>query len=135
MTEELAPKRSRWPLIAVFVAVVVLIVTFAVGVHFSSTSGTSEGDNELVTVDTQDVLIDIKDYKYIPANISVPRGATVTWVNDDKVQHTATEKAGSAWDTQVIHEGQGVKITFDRPGTYQYFCTIHPYMTATLTVR
>lgn len=127
-------RRSRWPLIAVVAAVAVLIVTSIVGVHFSSTSGRGPSETELVVLDTQDVTIEIIDYKYSPANVSVPRGAKVTWTNNDKVDHTATEKS-SAWDTGVLQEGEATTIDFSRPGTYAYYCTIHPYMTATITVR
>jgi plastocyanin len=127
-----APKRSRWPIIIVLASVVVLIVTFAVGVHFSSTSGTS--DSQPTSVDSMDVLIDIFDYRYHPADVSVPRGVEVTWVNDDKAQHTATER-NSDWDTGVLGEGESVLIRFSRPGAYEYYCTIHPYMSARITVR
>jgi plastocyanin len=135
VTDEPAPNRSKWPIIAVFVAVVVLIVTFITGVYFSSTTDSTGDDSQLVTIDAMEALIDIKDFAYHPANISVPRGALVTWANDDKVQHTATEKAHTEFDTQVIHEGESVAIKFTTPGVFQYFCTIHPYMTATITVR
>lgn len=133
MFDEPEPKRSRWPIVIVLASVVVLIVTFAVGVHFSSTSETSNSAQP-TSVDSLDVLIDVFDYKYHPADISVPRGAEVTWVNDDKVQHTATERNGQ-WDTTVLSEGEAIQIKFSRPGTYNYHCTIHPYMTGKLTVR
>lgn len=133
MSDEPAPKRSRWPVIIVVVAMVVLIVTFAVGVRFSSTSDTSDS-TQPTSVDTLDVVIDIIDFKYRPADISVPRGAEVTWVNDDKAPHTATER-NSQWDTGVLSEGEGVLIRFSRPGTYEYYCTIHPYMTGKIRVR
>ena len=133
MSDEFAPKRSRWPVIIVIVAMVVLIATFAVGVRFSGTSGTTDS-TQPTSVNTLDVVIDIIDFKYRPADISVPRGAEVTWVNDDKAPHTATER-NSQWDTMVISEGEGVLIKFSRPGTYEYYCTIHPYMTATIEVR
>jgi len=64
----------------------------------------------------------------------VPRGAEVTWVNDDKAPHTATERA-SVWDTRVLSEGESATLTFERPGTYNYYCTIHPYMAGSVTVR
>jgi plastocyanin len=128
-----APKRSRWPIIIVLASVVVLIVTFVVGVQFSSTSGTSDS-SQPTSVDSLDVLIDIFDYKYHPTDVSVPRGAEVTWVNDDKAPHTATER-NSGWDTGVLGEGEGVLIRFSRPGAYEYYCTIHPYMSAKITVR
>ena len=81
------------------------------------------------------MTIDIHDFAYHPGNVSVPRGAEVTWLNDDKQDHTATEKDHAAWDTQIIHSGEPFTIRFDTPGTFKYYCTIHPYMVGTLTVR
>lgn len=133
MTEQAAPKRSRWPLVIVFLSVVVLIVTFIVGVQYSSTSDT-DSDLEPTSVDTLDVSIEITDFKYHPADISVPRGARVTWYNNDRAPHTATERS-SEWDTGVLDQDEGKTVTFDRPGAYEYYCTIHPYMSARITVR
>jgi len=61
-------------------------------------------------------------------------GAVITWLNDDNVDHTATDK-NSAWDSTIIHSEESETLTLDTPGTYNYYCTIHPYMTGTLTVR
>ena len=135
MTDEPEPKRSHWPIIIVVVSIIVLAVTAVVGVHFSSTSGSAPASIQATSVDTMHVTIDISSYEYRPGNLSVPRGATVTWVNDDKVAHTATEKSSGSWDTQVIHEGESVSINFDKPGSYTYYCSIHPYMSGVLVVR
>ena len=51
----------------------------------------------------------------------------VTWSNDDGPAHTVTFKDGSA--------GATFTRTFDRPGTYDYFCSFHPYMTGRIVVR
>jgi plastocyanin len=123
------------PIILVVGAMIVLAVTLVVGIQFSSTGGTTQGNTEPTLVDSLDVTIDIIDYAYQPPNISIPRGARVMWVNDDKVAHTATEKANSEWSTEVIHQDQAVTLTFETPGAFTYYCTIHPYMLATLTVR
>jgi plastocyanin len=135
VTSEPEPKRSNWPIIIVVLSMVVLAVVLVIGIQFSSTGSTTPGNTEPTSVDSLDVTIDIIDYAYQPPNISVPNGARVTWVNDDKVAHTATEKENSEWDTEVIHQDQGVTVTFQTSGTFTYYCTIHPYMLGTLTVR
>jgi plastocyanin len=134
MTQDAGERRSRWPIAIVIASVLVLIGTFALGVHYSSTSETGGDSSAPTFVDSMDVLISIHDYKYAPAIISVPRGAEVTWVNDDKAPHTATERE-SAWDTQVLSEGESKTITFDSSDTYNYYCTIHPYMAGSISVR
>jgi plastocyanin len=63
-----------------------------------------------------------KSYRFDPRVIEVASGATVTWTNDDNFTHTVQI------DGQEDHEvgrGESVSITFDRPGTYHYVCTLH----------
>jgi plastocyanin len=135
--DEDEPKRSsRKPIAIMLGAIVVMIVVGFIGIQFSTTSnGSGDESASPTSVNDSQVTIDIQGYAYHPSNISVPRGAKVTWLNDDNVVHTATEKGNAAWDTQIIHSGESKTIEFDSPGTFRYYCTIHPYMVGTLTVR
>ena len=56
----------------------------------------------------------------------------MTWTNNDTVQHTVTADDGS-FDTGLISPGQKATVTVNEAGTIKYICTIHPWMTATLT--
>ena len=82
---------------------------------------------------------DIVDFSL--EDLTVPVGTTITWVNRDSVPHTTTQgtgpnKPGSAeWDSGVLMQNQPFSLTFDKPGTFAYFCTIHPNMLATITVE
>ena len=69
---------------------------------------------------------------YIPAAAKIFTGAQVTWINNDSVQHTATAE-DTSFDTGLIAPGQKATITVNQAGTIKYICTIHPWMTATLT--
>ncbi|MFF2148825.1 plastocyanin/azurin family copper-binding protein [Kitasatospora sp. NPDC058190] len=77
----------------------------------------------------------IKNFAFAPAAITVKAGTTVTWTNQDTDAHTVTSqnKAG-ALNSQALNTGQSYSYTFTTPGTYGYLCTIHPFMTATVTV-
>ena len=70
---------------------------------------------------------------YQPANIQVRVGTTVTWTNQDNVPHSITFKNGMK-DSGLLYHGQSFSYTFNTPGTYQYYCSVHPYMLATVTV-
>lgn len=70
---------------------------------------------------------------YQPANIQVRIGTTVTWTNQDNVPHSITFKNGMK-DSGLLYQGQSFSYTFNTPGTYQYYCSVHPYMVATVTV-
>jgi plastocyanin len=76
----------------------------------------------------------IEDYAYAPGNLEVPVGASVTWTNRDSVRHSATANDRS-WDTGLLGQGASKAISFDSPGTFDYFCTLHPDMKARLVVR
>lgn len=129
-----SPKPSRKPILIIAGVILALIVIGIIGVLMSSTSNSGDADPGPTSVDDIDIVIGIRNYQYNPRIISIPRSATVTWLNDDQVDHTATDK-NAAWDSTIIHSEESETLTFNTPGTYNYYCTIHPYMTATLTVR
>ena len=61
-------------------------------------------------------------------------GATVTAVNQDGVSHTWTSD-DDVWDSGGLASGESFEFTFDEPGEFSYFCSIHPQMTGTITVE
>jgi plastocyanin len=77
--------------------------------------------------------VTIKGFAFGPAAITVKVGTTVTWTNMDQDAHTVTAKDGS-FGSQAIDTGGSYKFTFTKAGTYDYLCTIHPFMTATVVV-
>ncbi len=79
------------------------------------------------------VTVEIINFDFFPRDLTVQRGSTVTWVNSDAVPHDATDVAGG-WGTGTLALGESATLTFDSPGAYQYLCTIHPTMKATLNV-
>ena len=81
-----------------------------------------------------DTTVTIADFAFSPNAITVQAGSTVTWVNNDSVPHTATGDNGE-FDTGSIAPGGSASITFDTAGTFAYHCTIHPNMTASITVQ
>jgi plastocyanin len=77
--------------------------------------------------------VTIKDFSYAPKSVAVNVGDTVTWSNQGPTDHTATAKDGS-FDTGLLKKGQSGSHTFTKAGTFSYFCTIHPFMKATVVV-
>lgn len=75
----------------------------------------------------------VVDVAFEPEDIEVPVGTTVDWINDDPFAHTVTANDG-VFDSGTMDAGQVFSQTFDEPGTYLYFCAIHPSMTGTVTV-
>ncbi len=77
--------------------------------------------------------IRIAGFAFSPATITVSPGQTVTWTNSDSVPHTTTSADGQ-WDSGPVTPGAHYSVTFAKPGTYVYGCTIHSYMRATVIV-
>jgi len=78
--------------------------------------------------------VEIKDFTYGPSVLTVPAGAQVTWTNHDEESHTITSATGAFGSAGLSHD-ETFTQTFARPGTYAYFCALHPQMRATIVVR
>lgn len=77
----------------------------------------------------------IKNFAFAPAAITVKVGTKVTWTNQDTDAHTVTSQTGGGpLNSQPLNTGQSYSYTFTKAGTFSYLCTIHPFMTATVTV-
>jgi plastocyanin len=85
--------------------------------------------------EAEQVQVVIEDFAFEPAEVVVPVGATIRWINEEEsVPHTTTGD-GLVWDSGSLKPGESFTFTFTEPGTYRYICAIHPYMTATITVE
>jgi len=78
--------------------------------------------------------VEIQQLAFAPARIEIAAGTTVEWRNDDPVVHVVRADDGS-WDSGDIAPGATWRHTFDRPGTYTYTCTPHPFMKGVVVVR
>ncbi len=78
--------------------------------------------------------VTIQNFQFAPATVTVPAGTTVTWTNRDDDTHTVTER-NKRFSSKVLDPGQTFSYTFTTPGTYTYYCAIHPHMTATVIVK
>ena len=76
----------------------------------------------------------IADFAFAPATLTITVGDTVTWTNEDAVEHTATS-TGGAFDSGLLAQGESFSFTFTAAGTYDYLCTPHPTMTGRIVVE
>jgi amicyanin len=84
--------------------------------------------------DFKPAAVTIQNFAYSPATLTVPVGTTVTWTNEDSVRHTVTTRT-SLFDSGLLSQGQTFSYTFNQKGTYDYYCTVHPYMTGKIIVE
>ena len=77
--------------------------------------------------------VQIKNFAFAPASLTVPVGSSVTWTNADTTGHTVTADDGS-FDSKELASGKTFSQTFSKAGTFAYHCTIHSTMKATIVV-
>jgi plastocyanin len=78
--------------------------------------------------------VSIANMSFAPGTLTVTRGTTVTWKNNDNIAHTSTSNSG-VWDTGSIPPGGSTTTTFTTSGTFPYHCTVHPMMTGSIVVQ
>lgn len=103
------------------------------------------GQKPMTVVDTalsaaaepaQQAMVEIKDFKFVPDDLTVAAGMTVTWVNHDNEAHTIMSDDKSFVTTpQLVDSGEQYSYTFDKAGTYEYHCSIHPSMHGRIVVK
>lgn len=81
---------------------------------------------------TSDVKID--NFSFTPTTVTVPAGTTITWTNSDDIPHTVVSD-DKVFKSKVLDTDEKFSYTFTKPGTYPYFCSIHPKMTAKVVVQ
>lgn len=80
-------------------------------------------------------FVNIKNFQYQPVTLTVSTGTTVVWENNDTVLHTVTSNDGTGTlDSGRLSQGETYSYTFSTPGTYTYYCAIHPNMRGTIIV-
>ena len=77
---------------------------------------------------------------YDPSTVTISAGGTVTFVNSDTAPHTvtsgnATDGPDGVWDSSLIMIDMSYSVTLDNPGTYDYFCMVHPWMQGIVIVE
>ncbi|HEX8779296.1 MAG TPA: cupredoxin family copper-binding protein [Rhodanobacter sp.] len=79
--------------------------------------------------------IEIHNFMFMPKTLTVPVGAKVTWINRDEEPHTVVSANGQFAPSKALDSNDRYEISFSKPGTYVYFCTVHPFMTGTIIVK
>lgn len=82
-----------------------------------------------------DAQVVIDDYEYKPAELRIAPGTTVTWENHDSDPHNVVSNANPrVFRSRTMATGEKFSFTFAEPGTYRYYCSLHPHMQAVVVV-
>jgi plastocyanin len=111
--------------------VAALVVALAACGDDDSTPAADTGSTGTGAVTT---TVEIRDFAFAPADLTVGVGSTVTWKNEDGATHTVTGD-DDGFDSADLPGGAEFSQTFDEAGTFTYHCEIHPSMTGTVRVE
>jgi plastocyanin len=117
-------KNTRWMLAAVLTVLTafVAIVSTQPGLAAKAADGPASAQ------------IKIDNFTFGPTSLTVASGTTVTWINNDDVPHTVVSD-DKVFRSQALDTDDKFSYTFTKPGTYNYFCSVHPKMTAKIVVK
>ncbi|GAP66051.1 hypothetical protein MBSD_n1353 [Mizugakiibacter sediminis] len=104
-----------------------LCLPLAAAVHAASPGAT--------TAHRDGYQVDIHEFRFQPAQLVVPAGAHVTWTNRDEEPHIVVSAGNGFASSPALDTGDRYTATFAKPGTYTYFCSIHPQMVGTIVVK
>lgn len=76
----------------------------------------------------------IKDFMFSPTSLTIKAGALVTWTNKDEEPHTVVSNTG-LFRSAAVDTNEAFSFRFDKPGTYNFACSIHPRMVGTIVVE
>src|SRR5437667_6030442 len=89
---------------------------------------------EAVKISASQATVQIDNFAFAPATLTVTAGTTVTWKNDDGDVHTVVEK-DRRFKSAALDTDDSFSQTFTAPGEYEYFCSLHPRMTGKIVVK
>jgi amicyanin len=95
----------------------------------ASVTGTVQAADKASTVQ-----VSIFNYKFDAETVTVPVGTTVTWTNKDEIPHTVASSDQAFPASPGLDTGDTYSYTFTKPGTYSYYCTLHPFMKGKVVV-
>ena len=105
------------------------IGAFLVAAMFAAAPKLSANPQQAATAEVK-----IDNFSFGPGTLTVAPGTTVTWTNRDDIPHTVVS-TDSVFKSKVLDTDEKFSYTFTKAGTYPYFCSIHPKMTATVVVK
>jgi amicyanin len=79
--------------------------------------------------------VSIDNFTFTPPSVTIKAGTTVTWINKDDIPHGIASANNAFTKSKALDTDDSYSFTFTTPGTYQYFCYVHPHMTGTIVVQ
>jgi plastocyanin len=110
-------------------------ILFAISSLFVSNFTLGQAEKEASADGAKKNQIVIKDFHFDPQVLTVRSGETITWINRDEEPHTVVSVEKQFKKSGALDTDQEFTITAGAPGTYTYYCSVHPKMTGTIVVE
>jgi plastocyanin len=111
-----------------WMAVAIVLIALGIG------RGTRANAAPAGAPSSSEAAVKIDNFSFSPATITVPVGTTVRWTNHDDIPHTVVAD-DKTFKSKALDTDEQFTYTFTKAGTYSYFCSIHPKMTAVVVVK
>ncbi len=111
-------------------ALCAIVMSVAITYLFAETN-----EEKNVAVPGASVEVKIDNFAFTPKALTVAVGTTVEWTNHDDSQHTVVSEDKTTFKSKVLDTNDGFSFTFTKPGSYPYFCSLHPMMTGKIIVQ
>ena len=111
------------------------LIVLAVSSLFLANLSLGQAEKGASPDDAKTNQIVIKDFHFTPQTVTVKAGEKITWINRDEEPHTVVSVEKQFKKSAALDTDQEFTITAGAPGTYTYFCSVHPKMTGTIVVE
>jgi len=108
---------------------------FAISCLFLTHSAFGQAEKESAANGANKNQIVIKDFHFTPETLTVKSGEKITWINRDEEPHTVVSVEKQFKKSSALDTDQEFTVTAGAPGTYTYFCSVHPKMTGKIIVE
>ena len=115
-------------IMGIFVFVGTILIAFTLAQGAKRNAAVSASDKPATGTEVK-----IDNFSFGPATITIPAGSTVTWTNNDDIPHAVA--SDEMFKSKTLHTDDQFSFTFTKPGTYNYYCAIHPKMVAKVVVQ
>ena len=138
------PQPTRLTRRAFSASVVAVTIGAAIAVNDSLAAGSATPTTDTAPVCPQQQAaseaaaspsVVIENFTFSPDTLTVPVGTEVTWENRDDIPHTVTSNDKTTFASTLLDTGDTFSFTFTTAGTFDYFCSVHPMMTAKVIVQ
>ncbi len=127
------PGNNTWIWLVIAAIIIIIGIVYFSRSNYRPTPTPSSAPTSEISQENAGTVT-IKNFAFDPATLTISKGTTVTWTNEDSVPHQIVSDS-NAFSSSPLGKGQTYSFTFSEIGTFSYHCAIHPSMKGTIAVK